>query len=374
MGFSQTERIARLRLARSETIGPVTYHELLAHFPSAEEAVAALPSLAARGGRKGPIRIPGKAEAEREMAAVEALGAQLVIHGEAGYPRRLAAIDPPPPVISLRGAAHLLERKAIAIVGARNASAAGMKLAATIARDLGEQGFTIVSGLARGIDAAAHRAALGSGTAGVLGGGLDVVYPEENRELYRLMADQGVLVAEMPPGTQPRGKLFPRRNRIISGLALAVVVAEAALRSGSLITARFALEQGRDVFAVPGSPLDPRAHGSNGLIKQGAPLVENAGDIVAALEQIPSRCLEEPGPLSSVFGGGRRAYAEPEAEARALVLSALGPVAVHIDEIVRHTGLPVAQVRVVLLELDLAGRLHREAGGGVNLLPGMGEG
>ncbi|HMM14997.1 MAG TPA: DNA-processing protein DprA [Parvibaculum sp.] len=366
--LSAAERLARLRLARSETVGPVTFSELLQHFPNAVEALEALPALARRGGRKSLPHIPGRVEAEREIAAVEAAGGRLLVYGDADFPRRLAMIDPPPPVITVRGALHLATRKTVAIVGSRNASAAGARIAATIARDLGQEGYVVASGLARGIDAAAHRASLDGGTIGVVGGGLDVVYPEENRQLHEQVAERGLLVAEMPLGTQPRGKLFPRRNRIISGLALGVVVVEAAMRSGSLITARFALEQGRDVFAVPGSPLDPRAHGSNSLIKQGAALVESAADVIAALAQTSASPFAEP----DTPGFTRRpamAVAEPDAEMRALITSALSPTPTAIDDIVRQTGLAVPHIRMVLLELDLAGRLHRSPGDRVSLLP-----
>lgn len=364
--LSEAERIARLRLARSDTVGPVTFRELLQHFPSAVEALDALPALAQRGGRGTALRIPSRAEAEGEIAATVELGARLLVLGDPDYPQRLATLDPPPPVISILGAPHLAERKAIAVVGSRNASAAGARIAATIARELGEQGFTIVSGLARGIDAAAHKASLETGTIGVLAGGLDIVYPEENRDLQSAIAARGALVSEMPPGTRPQARHFPRRNRIISGLSLGVVVVEAALRSGSLITARFALEQGRDVFAVPGSPLDPRARGSNSLIKDGAALVESAEDIVAALES-GFRPLAEPDRPD--FGPARRDAGEADGASRRRILEALGPTPTPVDELVRQTGLPVPLVRMVLLELDLAGRLHRDAGDRVSLLP-----
>lgn len=366
--LTPAERLARLRLARSETIGPVTFRELLQHFPNAVEALDALPSLAQRGGRKSSPRIASRAEAEREIAATEALGARLVVYGERDYPRRLAAVDPPPPVISVLGALHLADRKKIvAIVGSRNASAAGAKIAATLARELGQNGFTVVSGLARGIDAAAHRASIETGTIGVLGGGLDIAYPEENRDLQAEIARRGALIAEMPPGTQPNGKLFPRRNRIISGLSLGVVVVEAAMRSGSLITARYALEQGRDVFAVPGSPLDPRARGSNNLIKDGAALVETAEDVIAALAQTAPHPFTEPD--ATRFGAAAGRAVEPDAQTRELVISALSPTPTPVDEIVRQIGLAIPVIRMVLLELDLAGRLHRDAGDRVSLLP-----
>jgi DNA processing protein len=366
-GISAAERIARLRLARSDTIGPVTFRELLQHYPSGAAALDALPSLAQRGGRKSALRVATRVEAEREIAATEAIGAQLIVFGEENFPTRLAALDPPPPAISVMGSMHLLEQKSIAIVGSRNASAAGAKIAATLARDLGARGFAIISGLARGIDSAAHRASVETGTVAVLAGGLDVVYPEENRELQRIVGERGALVSEMPPGTRPQARHFPRRNRLISGLSLAVVVVEAALRSGSLITARFALEQGRDVFAVPGSPLDPRAQGSNSLIKQGAALVENAGDVIDALDQPLRRLLTEPEPTR--FGPATGPAVEPDAAMRKRVMSALSPTPTNVDDIVRQTGLPVPVIRMVLLELDLAGRLHRDPGDRVSLLP-----
>lgn len=365
--LSPAERLARLRLARSDTVGPVTFRDLLQHFPSAADALDALPALARRGGRKASLDIPGRAEAEREIAATEALGARLIVYGDADYPRRLAAVDPAPPVISILGAAHLTERKAVAIVGSRNASAAGAKIAATLARDLGQNGFTVVSGLARGIDAAAHRASIETGTIGVLAGGLDIVYPEENRALQNDIAALGALLTEMPPGTRPQARHFPRRNRIISGLALGVVVVEAAMRSGSLITARFALEQGRDVFAVPGSPLDPRARGSNSLIKDGAALVETAEDVIAALAQTAPAPFTEPD--ATRFGAAVGKTVEPDDRTRALIMSALSPTPTPVDELVRQTGLTVPVIRMVLLELDLAGRLHRDAGDRVSLLP-----
>ncbi|KAB7740191.1 DNA-protecting protein DprA [Parvibaculum sedimenti] len=365
--LSAAERLARLRLARSDTVGPVTFRDLLQHFPNAVEALDALPSLAARGGRKSAPRIPSRAEAEREIAATEKLGARLIVFGESDFPRRLAAVDPAPPVISVLGSLHLAERPAIALVGSRNASAAGAKLASTIARDLGQRGYTTVSGLARGIDAAAHKASLDTGTIGVVAGGLDVVYPEENRALQLEIAERGALISEMPPGTRPQARHFPRRNRLISGLSLAVVVVEAAMRSGSLITARFALEQGRDVFAVPGSPLDPRARGSNSLIKDGAALVESADDIIAALAQAPMLPFSEPAPDRFDSAGGTAP--EPDAATRKRVLSALGPTPTPVDEILRMTGASVPVIRMVLLELDLAGRLHRDPGDRVSLLP-----
>jgi DNA processing protein len=271
----------RLRLIRSENVGPVTFRDLLEQFGSATDALAALPDLARRGGRKRAIKIATAAKAKQEMSDAHNLGAHLLFVGEPEYPPLLAQSDPPPPVISAIGAHHLLAQPCLAIVGSRSASAAGLRMAADLSRDLGEAGFVISSGLARGIDAAAHRSTLTTGTIAVVAGGIDIIYPEENRGLYEEIREQGVLVSEMPPGTRPQGRHFPRRNRIIAGLARGVIVVEAALRSGSLITARFALEQNREVMVVPGSPLDPRARGGNRLIKQGAALVENVEDVIA---------------------------------------------------------------------------------------------
>ncbi len=365
--LSPAERLARLRLARSENVGPVTFRDLLDHFGNAVAALDALPELASRGGAKRKIEIATAADAEAEFARTEKSGGRLLVLGDEAFPLRLAAVDPPPPVISVAGDVALLARKSIAIVGSRNASAAGRRIAATMAEALASEGFAIVSGLARGIDTAAHRASLATGTVAVLAGGLDIVYPEENRGLQTEIASQGALVTEMPPGTSPQARHFPRRNRLISGLSLAVVVVEAALRSGSLITARFALEQGRDVFAVPGSPLDPRAQGANRLIKDGAPLDENAADVIAALAEPLGRRFGEPEPPS---WAPRAVPAVPaDEDARARILSALGPTPTPLDEIVRQSGASVPLVRAVLLELELAGRLHRDPGDRVSLLP-----
>src|SRR5262245_7522359 len=281
--LSDKERLDRLRLIRSENVGPVTFRSLLRRFGSARAAIEALPDLARRGGRPTPLRICPAAQAEQELGAAERIGARLLATDDADYPEALAAIDDAPPLLYMRGDGALLRRKAVAVVGARNASANGRRLAEDIARDLGAVGFAVVSGLARGIDHAAHRGSLDSGTIAVVAGGIDVVYPPDNEELQREIARRGLIVAEMPPGVVPQAKHFPRRNRLISGLSLGVLVVEAALQSGSLITARMALEQGREVLAVPGSPLDPRCRGTNNLLRQGAILAEGAADVLAAL-------------------------------------------------------------------------------------------
>ena len=371
LGLDDAERMARLRLARSAFVGPATFRDLLQNMPDAVSALAALPELARRGNIKGKLRIASEGEIINETVALASIGARLIVFGDPDYPTPLAMIDPPPPVISVMGDIRLLSKRALAVVGSRNASAAGARIAGDMARDLGQAGFAIVSGLARGIDAAAHRASLATGTIAVLGGGIDVVYPEENRTLQKEIGERGLLIAEMPLGTEPRANLFPRRNRIISGLSLGVVVVEAALRSGSLITARLALEQNREIFAVPGSPLDPRTKGSNSLIKQGAPLVENAEDILASLDTPMMRRLLEPAPpdyTAPKFRAGDMTD-NIDDNARNRVLSALGPTPVLRDEIIRQTGLAAAEVAVILIELALANRISRDAGDRVSLLP-----
>ena len=362
------ERLAWLRLIRSENVGPVTARELLTRFPSAEAALAALPELARRGGRRRPIRVCPAAVAEREMEALEACGARLVALAEPDYPKLLAAIYDAPPLLSILGHAPLLQRRAIGVVGARNASANGRRLAERLAAELGENGFVVVSGLARGIDAAAHAGALESGTLAVLAGGIDIVYPAENQALHDEIAARGLLVSEMPPGTEPQARHFPRRNRLISGLAQGVLVVEAAPRSGSLITARLALEQGREVFAVPGSPLDPRARGCNHLLRQGATLVETAEDVVQALDGMIRSPLEEP-KVADFKPGAPVPPEEPALEAgRRALIEMLGPTPVGVDELIRRCQLSPAVVNMVLLELELAGRVERHPGQGVALV------
>ena len=327
-GLTRDQRLAWLRLIRSENIGPVTFRELINHFGGAAAAIAATPRLAERGGRR--IRIASEDDATRELAAVEAIGARLVALGEAGYPPALRDIESAPPLIAMRGSDDCLQRPTVAIVGSRNASIAGRKFAMQIARGVGEAGFTIASGLARGIDAAAHEAALASGTVAVFAGGLDRTYPPENADLAeRIVASGGALVSEMPMGWEPRARDFPRRNRIISGLSLAVVVVEAASRSGSLITARRAADQGRLVFAVPGFPLDPRSGGTNALIREGATLVTSAADIIGEITPMLARETES----RPVIAEGA---APPPVDAgtgeRERIVSALGQAPVAVDE------------------------------------------
>lgn len=363
--ISAAEKLDWLRLIRSENVGPITFRQLLARYGSAAAALAALPDLARRGGAQG-VKICDKASAAREMEGLAALGGRFIAIGEDEYPAALAAIEDAPPLLAVRGHPHLLKKPMVAVVGARNASANGKRFAQTIARDIGNASIIVASGLARGIDAAAHEGSLATGTVAVVAGGIDVVYPEENRALFDRIVAEGVAIAEQPLGTGPRGRHFPKRNRIISGVSLGVVVVEAAQRSGSLITARFALEQGREVFAVPGSPLDPRCKGTNELIRNGATLTESVDDILQQLRGMLRR------PASERRDAGYAAFAaeigeRKLAEAREKVVESLGPAPVPVDELVRQCQLSPAAVAVILLELELAGRLQRHPGHQVSL-------
>jgi DNA processing protein len=355
------DHIARLRLIRSDNIGPVTYFQLLARFGSAQAAIDAIPDLAARGGGRAP-RLASRAEIEREMARVEALGGRYLFLGQGLYPPLLAELETAPPALIVKGDLTLLDKLSVALVGARNASAAACRYARMLAGALGEAGTVIVSGLARGVDSAAHDGALDTGTIAVIAGGIDIVYPPENEARQRAIAERGLLVAEQPPGVEPRARHFPYRNRIIAGLTHGTVVIEAAPKSGSLITARHAAEYGREVMAVPGSPLDPRAQGCNQLIRDGATLVQTADDVIEAISPQRARPFRQreldytaPGP-------------PPDADesARRRIVDLLGPTPVPIDELVRQSGLPPATVQTVLLELELAGKLERHAGGKVS--------
>ncbi|MFT3808442.1 MAG: DNA-processing protein DprA [Micropepsaceae bacterium] len=361
--MTDTARLAWLRLARSEGIGPVTFARLIETYGQPERALAAVPDLAKRGGRRTPLKLASADDAARELEAAGKIGARLLIWTDPDFPPLLRAVDPAPPLIYTLGDPALLARRAVAIVGARNASAGGRKLAEDIAAGLGAAGLLVVSGLARGIDTAAHIGAVATGTAAVLAGGVDNIYPPENARLHARIAAEGVVVSEMPPGTTPQTQHFPRRNRIISGLALGAVVVEAAIGSGSLITARYALEQNREVFAVPGSPIDARARGCNDLIRQGATLTESAEDVLSALQVQRRFALREDvaQPIAPP--------AETDIDAaRPTVLELLGPTPVPLDDIIRRAGLPVPTVLAILLELELGGRLHRSAGQTVALL------
>ena len=365
--LSEEQRLDWLRLIRTENIGPRTFRDLINHYGGARAALTALPALARRGGATGPARICSREGAEAELKAARARGIELVGLGEPDYPQRLQMIDDAPPLLAVRGKLAALARPLVAIVGSRNASAAGVKFAERLARDLGNAGFGTVSGLARGIDAAAHRASLATGTVAVLAGGHDRIYPAEHGDLLDAILADGTAVSEMPLAWEPRARDFPRRNRLISGLSVGVVIVEAARRSGSLITARLAGEQGREVFAVPGSPLDPRAEGTNGLLKQGATLVTEAADVVTVLGPILGRGFDVPAqePAHGVPGPHD---AEPGDDERACIVGLLGPTPVSIDDLVRLSRTSPAIVRTVLLELEIAGRLERHGGGLVSLL------
>lgn len=368
--LSRKERLSWLRLLRCENVGPVTFRHLMERFGNADRAIEELPDLARRGGRRRAIRIPSKAEVERELGRAESLGAEVLALGTQGYPPALAAIDDAPPLVYARGTPQLLERPTVAIVGARNASANGRKLARELARHLASEGMLVVSGLARGIDAAAHTGGLDHATGAVLAGGIDVVYPPEHDGLYEAIVERGVVIAERPPGSEPQARHFPRRNRLISGLALGVVVVEAALRSGSLITARFALEQNREVFAVPGSPADPRAKGCNHLLKEGAHLVESAADVVEILARMARRMPEEP--LAPAYDSTAPTAMDLDTDAldaaRREVYDLLDYTPATVDEVIRECQFSPAIVTMVLLELELAGRCLRHPGNRVALL------
>lgn len=368
-GIPLTDRqlVAWLRLIRSDNIGPVTFRELINHFGSAEKALDALPDLSRRGGSARSPRVASPAEAEREIEAAAKFGARFVGIGEPDYPPALREIDGAPPIISMKGSASPAIRPSLGIVGSRNASINGAKFAAMLARQCGQAGYTIASGLARGIDAAAHAASLSTGTVAMLAGGLDKPYPPENlRLLDDIYANGGATISEMPFGWEPRARDFPRRNRLIAGVSMGVLIVEAADRSGSLITARLAGEFGRLVFAVPGSPLDARCHGTNRLIKDGAMLVTEARDILDALRPMMEPTL----PIQHIAKEGRDdvEISPPGDDDRSIIASALGPSPVETDDIIRHTGLPAATVYLVLLELDIAGRLNRHSSGRVSLI------
>jgi DNA processing protein len=355
----ETERVARLRLARTDRVGPVTFKQLLDRFGTAERAIEALPDLLRRGGHGHDL--PPAADIEAEIEAGSRIGARLIVLGDPDYPEMLAAVDPPPPMLWALGDASLMARPCIAVVGARIASAGGQRIARGLSQQLGEAGHVVVSGLARGIDAAAHLGALPTGTAAVLGGGVDDIYPPDNADLYRQIAEQGCIVSESPVGARAQAKDFPRRNRIISGLSRGVIVVEAELRSGSLITARLAGEQGRDVFAVPGSPLDPRSRGPNELLRQGAILCEGVDDVERAFSTLHT--LGEP-PADNPFAGAPDEVDDAFLERVAALLS---PTPTPRDELARALSAPVGMVAAALLELSLAGRATLLPGGLVSL-------
>ena len=368
VALTEKQRIAWLRLIRSDNVGPSTFRDLINHYGSAEAALAMLPELSQRGGSTRAVRIADERDAVRELEAVHRFGARFVGIGEPDYPPALREIDGAPPLLAVKGNISTATRPAIGVVGSRNSSISGAKFTAMIARTCGEAGYAVVSGLARGIDTAAHRASLATGTIAAMAGGLDQPYPPENIGLLNDIWDgNGLAVSEMPFGWEPRARDFPRRNRLIAGISLGIVVVEAATRSGSLITARLAGEFGRLVFAVPGSPLDPRCEGTNGLLKDGAMIVTRPDDIVEALRPMAEPDLFRPRPPEAPAERSKPLSMPPDDAKRDHIVDALGPTPVEIDDIVRHTGLPISAVHSVLLELDMAGRLHRHPGGLVSI-------
>lgn len=358
--LDRAQKVAWLRLLRTENVGPVTFRQLLNRFGSATAALDALPSLTKRAGASA--RITSQSAAEDEIAGLEKYGARLVATGEPDYPELLNHISAAPPLLTIAGGENLDWSRTVGVVGARNASSAGIKMTRLLCQDVGEQKYVVVSGLARGIDTAAHRATIATGTIAVLAGGFDKIYPDENIPLaHDILDNGGALVTEMPLGWEPRARDFPRRNRLVSGLSLGIVVVEAAKRSGSLITARLALEQNRDVFAVPGSPLDPRAEGGNSLIQQGAKLVTCAEDILETLRvaDVQSAGLFETDWLPDAVDADAE---QPSADDQSRLLSALSTAPIEVDELVRQTGLGVTAIQMLLLELDLAGKIEWSSG------------
>ena len=362
------ERLARLRLCRSETIGPITFYRLLSRFGSAFKALEALPHI--KLGKKS-INIVSEHAALAELESIENFGGRLIIHGDPDYPYLLAQIEDAPPVLSVLGNIDILQnQKAIAIVGARNASANARRLASKIAIDLGMAGYGIVSGLARGIDTAAHEASLRTGTVAVLAGGLDEIYPQENTDLYNAITENGCVISEMPLGTKPTSHHFPRRNRIVSGLAQGTIIVEATLRSGSLITARLAAEQGRDVFAVPGFPGDPRAEGPNKLIREGAKLVQSAQDVIDDLTLFENP--KTPDVTQPTFDGIADAFTPFEMHSddgedlQSRIANTLSHTPMHVDEVVRLCDSSASHIQTILLDMELDGTVHRHPGNRVS--------
>lgn len=364
--------VARLRLARVEGVGPIAYRRMLHRFRSAAAALDALPGLLHSGGRTSAPEIPSQTQAEDELARLDRIGARLLVLDTPGYPPLLSLLEDAPPVLGVLGDPAVLAHSAVALVGARNASANGQRIAERLAAELAH-GIVVISGLARGIDAAAHQGAMTTGrTVAAVAGGLDIVYPAEHAALQRRIAENGAVVAEAPLGTAPQARHFPRRNRIIAGLSLGVVVVEAALRSGSLITTRIAQDLGREVFAVPGSPLDPRSHGSNDLIRQGAVLTESAADVLAHLPDLPSHALfsQLPHASAGLAESPPRPLAPPcdMTNIKAEVIDLLSPSPTAVDELVRRCQFSSAAVMAALLELELAGRVEALPGNRVALL------
>lgn len=368
IALDEAEKFARLRLIRSENIGPITFYRLLDQFSSARVALEHLPDLARKGGRKKALKISSVSDTETEILALQEIGAHMVFWGTAEYPPLLAHINDAPPILFVRGHLHLMAKKAVAVVGSRNASINGRRFAQSIAQALGESGYLVVSGMARGIDTSAHLGALPSGTVAALGCGVDVVYPRENTGLYNNLIETGAVCSEVTIGTTPQARHFPRRNRIISGMSRAIVVLEACAKSGSLITARMALEQNREVFAVPGPPQDPRVKGSNALIRDGAYLNETANDILQVLSDMSPNAFSE-GRRRAVSTQPMLSLDDKELDlARDRIHQALDYGPTDVDDFIRDTGQSPAAVAAILLELEVAGKLERQNGNKVALI------
>lgn len=366
--ISEAEKLHWLRLSRAENVGPITFYRLVEYYNGAENALKALPELAKRGGKKKPLIAPPLSEIEREYNALRKLGGGIICAAEDSYPLALSSIDDAPPVISYLGDPALMQRSCVAMVGARNASLNGKKFAHKLAADLGAHGQVIVSGLARGIDTTAHQGALNSGTIAVVAGGIDDIYPEENTALYHQIRESGLILAESPLGQKPFAQSFPKRNRIVSGLSKGVIVVEATMRSGSLITARMASEQGRDVYAVPGHPLDPRASGPNHLIREGATLVRSAEDIMESLMDFSGQTLREHHFRQIPYDPPVDSYEEPPENSHDRVLEILSFTPIAVDEILRSCHLSIGSLQTILLDLELAGRVKRLPGNRIQLL------
>ena len=370
---SENERLDALRLFRTDNIGPITFYQLVERFGSAGEALKALPELSSRGGRKKPLTAPPERDIMREYKALQKLGGRIITYADKDYPLGLTATDDAPPILSVIGNSSLLNKSSLAIVGARNASLNGKKFANKIAAELGTRGQVIVSGLARGIDTAAHMGAINSGTIAVVASGIDVVYPEENQKLYEEIAEKGLIVAESPLGAKPFAAAFPRRNRIVSGISKGVIVVEATRKSGSLITARLAGEQGRDVYAVPGSPFDPRSSGPNHLIREGATLIRNADDVLEILMDFSGNVLREP-PSNIVNFSANQEFIDNKSDEenpeirQEQILSHLSFTPISVDELIRACHLNISALQTTLLELELAGRIKRISGNRISLL------
>lgn len=376
--LNDAQRLSWLQLIRSENVGAVTFINLIEHFGSASNALAALPELSIKGGKGKPIRIASRKDAEQELERAEKIGVRFVGVGEPDYPPYLRAAETPPPLVAIKGNCDCFFSPSVGVVGSRNASATGKKLTTLFCQKLGETGFKIISGLARGVDTAAHISSLETGTIAVMAGGIDHIYPPENNTLYeKILEKGGAIISEMPIGAQPRAQDFPRRNRIIAGLSLGVLVCEAAIRSGSLITARMAAEMGRIVFAIPGSPLDPRAQGTNNIIKEGALLVTRPEDIAETLLPLTTSNENQTSlfaPVDSIEETDQTKIDNTEARdidandrERDAIIDALSTTPIDIETLSNSSGVPIDKIYLILVELDLAGKLVRHSGGLVSL-------